>query len=307
MNLNLLQDIHLNDQTLWNEFKYYWENKNYTRAIDIIKNNQQLQSKQVNASWFNELTNTIYQLETVPPWNKKQIVLSYLPPKLELGDIWFQIQIVNLLINVYMSIIPTNLTTWEVEYTDTLINAISFCNNEEIITNQLIDENNHTITFSVEETYTDPIVCMVYTTDNSDVVISKNNVSSGTSSFQMSYSGSLLSAMYLDSSGNKQMANINIQSSTVNYSLNSALTSTSVGRIVYIPTNYLSDILNVSNKTFSSTTETLICNGYMVGYFIKDSLGNSILGDIGDFSLNEAIINVPQNSNSSLNCVLYYT
>lgn len=307
MNLSLLQDLHLNDENLLNEFKYFWENKDYTRAISILENNQQLVTKYANAEWFNCLTDYVYQLENVPSdWGKKQIVVSYLPPNLNPGDIWFQIQLGSLSINVYVSTLEIGSTTTSITYDDTLINAVAFSGEEEIITNQVIDESEHTVTFSIDEAYDKLITCIVYTTDNVNVVVGTNSVATGTTTFQMSYSGALLSAMYLDNSNNKQIVNMNIQSSQIVYALNSASTVATKGRIVYIPTNKLGEILYVSNTVFSSVISVLLCEGYMVNCFVIDSLKNIVLSDV-EFDLNKAIIKLPQNTNNSFDCTLYYT
>ena len=306
MNLSLLQDLHIEDKNFWNNFQYFWANKDYINAINYLQNNQQLTTKYVDAEWFNNLTNKIYQLETVPDWDKHSIVVSYLPPDLEVGDIWFQLQLGDILIDVYTSIIPVGSTSTTITYSNTLINAITFNGNKEVITNQTINESNHTVTFSLDTIYTQPVICMVYSTDNVNVTVNVSNIVSGSTTFQLSYSGSLLSAMYLDNLNNKQIANINIQSSSVNYSLATASTDTTIGRLVYIPTANLSEILHVSNQNFSSTIANLLCEGYMVSCFIKDSSNNVTMGDI-EFYLRDAIIKVPQNTNTSLSCTLYYT
>jgi hypothetical protein len=307
MSLSLLQDLQLSDENFLDNFKYFWENKDYTRAIDILKNNQQLATKYASAEWFNHLTDYIYQLETVSSdWDKKQIVVSYLPPDSKPGDIWFQIQLGSILINVYISILSIGSTTTSISYEDTLINAVAFSGGEEIITNQVINESGHTVTFSIGEVYDKLITCIVYSTDNANVVVDTDSIITGTTTFQMSYSGALLSAIYLDNSNNKQIVNMNIQSSYITYTLNTASTVATVGRIVYIPTNKLGEILHASSQTFSSIMTTLLCEGYMVNCFITDYLNDIVLGNV-EFYLNNAVIRLPQNTNNSFNCILYYT
>lgn len=307
MNLSLLQDIHLSDENFWSDFLYYWNAQNYTRAINILQENQQLVTKYVSAEWLNALTAFVYQLETLPDnLNKKQIIVSYLPPDLETGGIWFQLQMGDILINVYTAYIPAGSTSVSINYSNTLINAVAYKNNEEVIVNQVINESGHTVTFSLNEAITNPVVCMVYTTNNANVVVNTVSASSGTNSFQVTYSGSLLSVMYLDNSNNRQFSDLTIGTTAVTYNLGSSSSTTTKGRVVYIPTNQLSNILKVSSKTFSSTTTTLLCDGYMVSCFLTDASDKVIQGDVG-FDLTDAVINIPQNNNSSIKCVLYYT
>lgn len=302
----LLQDIHLGDENFWGEFQYYWKNSNYRKALEVLTDNQQLVTKYVSADWLNSLTALVYQLEILPDnLNKKQIKTSFYPPaNLEVGDIWFQLELGDVLIDVNTYVLSSTSSFVVGSYNGTLINSVAYSNEEVVIINQEIDEINHTVTFSAELEH-DAILCIIYSTDNTHVVASTTSISIGTTSFQMSYSGNLLSAMFLDNNNNIQLVNLSVGASSVNYNLLEPTSVVASGRIVYIPTQYLSDILNFSTKTFSNTSTTLLTNGYMVNCFLTDSSNNVVIGDVS-FDFIEANINVPQNS-SSLKCDLYYT
>lgn len=305
MNLSLLQDIQCSDVNAWTQFQYYWERNNYSEALNVLNYNPQLVTKYVGAEWLNALTALVYQLEI---WGleRNQIKVSYLPPpNLKVGEVWFQLELNDLVVDVNVYTIPTGGTSVVGSYTNTLIDAVAFKDEAVITINQLINETGHTVTFSTGEPQTEPITCIIYSIDSTDIVVNTTTATSGTS-LQASYSGSLLSVMLLDNSNNRQLTNTTITSSTVNYSLREALTSTVKGRIVSIPTNKLADILNTSNQSFSSTSATLVCDGYLVSCFVTDSSNNVIQTDIG-FELNTAIIGASQNSGATLNCVLYYT
>lgn len=308
MSLELLQDIHLSDDSFWTDFQYYWKNGSYSRALQILEENQELVTKYVTAEWFNALTALVYQLETLPDdFNKKQIKVSYLPPDLEVGDIWFQLELGTLTIDVNMFIIPAGSTSVVATYSNSLINAVAFKNNEEVLVNQVVDETNHSVTFSIGESLDYPVICMVYSTNNSHLVASVVSESSGINNFTIPYSGALLSVMYLDQSNNRNMVNLTIDNANVGFSLSENTSAVTKGRVVYIPTVYLSEILNVSSSNFTTTSSTLLCDGYMVNCFVVDNSDNSVVLTDVIFSLNNAIIGVPQNTNLSLNCTLYYT
>lgn len=308
MSLELLQDIHLSDDSFWTDFQYYWKNGSYTRALQILEENQELVTKYVSAEWFNALTAFIYQLETLPDdFNKKQIKVSYLPPDLEVGDIWFQLELGTLTIDANMFIIPVGSTSVVATYSNSLINAVAFKNNEEVLVNQVVDETNHSVTFSIGESLDYPVICMVYSTNNSHLVVNVVSESAGINSFTIPYSGALLSVMYLDQSNNRNMVNLTIDNANVGFSLSENTDAVTKGRVVYIPTAYLSEILNVSSSSFTTTSSTLLCDGYMVNCFVVNNSDNSVVLTDVTFSLNNAIIGVSQNTNLSLNCTLYYT
>lgn len=313
VNIDRLQDIHISDESLWVEFKYYWDNGNYTKALEVINNNQQLLTKYTNAEWFNNLTDLIYELEVLPSdFNKKKIVVSYLPPDLEIGDIWFQLEVEEVKINVYMNVIPANSTSVTISYDNNLIDALAFKNNELVLTEQTIDEEDGTVTFSIGQAIDKPIVCMVYSTNNANVVVSYVYGAVGTNNLQVSYSGTLLSAMLYKPinatfSNERIITDLTVESSTVNFSLEESTTTAITGRAVYIPTNQLSSILNTSSSVFSTNSSTLVSDGYLVNSFIKNSSTKEVV--VGDvcLDLQNTIINVPQNSGIDLNCDIYYT
>lgn len=309
MSLELLQDIHFSDEEFWTSFQYYWKNGNYSMALDILKENQELVTKYVDAEWFNSLTNFIYYLETLPDnLNKKRIVVSYFPPDLDSGDVWFQLDVNGVKINVYMNFIFPNSTSVTINYSDKLIEALAFKNNELALINETIDETNHTVTFSLDESLDKAVVCMVYSTANSSVVVktASTSASSSPKTFSITYTGTLLSIMCLNSSGVRSMNNLTINNSSVGFNLYGnpeALT----GRIVYIPTNQLVNILNTQSTVFSNKTAVLPCNGYLVNSFLKQTSSNEVLlGDI-NLVLKNLVVDVLQNINTSIECKIYYT
>lgn len=313
VNIDRLQDIHISDESLWVEFKYYWDNGNYTKALEVINNNQQLLTKYTNAEWFNNLTNLIYELEILPNnFNKKKIVVSYLPPDLEVGDIWFQLEAEEVKINVYMNVIPPNSTSVMISYSNNLIEALAFKNNELVLTEQTIDEEDGTVTFSIGQATDKPIVCMVYSTNNASVLTSYNFASVGADNLQVSYSGTLLSAMLYKPINatflnEKIITDLTIETSAIGFSMEESTTTAITGRTVYIPTNQLSSILSTSSSAFSTNSSTLVSDGYLVNSFIKNSSTKEVI--VGDvcLDLQNTIINVPQNSGVALNCDIYYT
>lgn len=308
MSLELLQDIHLSDDNFWTDFQYYWSHGAYSRALKILQDNQQLVTKYASAEWFNALTTFIYQLETLPNnFNKKQIKVSYIPPDLDIGDIWFQLELGDINIDVGMFIIPAGSTSVTGTYSNTLINAVAFKNLEEILINQIIDETNHSVIFSLGESLDYPVICMVYSTNNSHLVVSVVSESSGINNFTIPYSGVLLSIMYLDQTNNRNIVDLSINSDNVLFSLSANTTAVTKGRLAYIPATYLSEILNVDSSNFSGISSTILCDGYMANCFVIDISNNNIVLTDVVFNLKNAIIKVPQNTNLSLNCTLYYT
>ena len=90
----LLQDVGANERSLWTTFQTYWANGNYAAALGLLNNNAQLMNKFVNASWFNNLTDLIYELETNPvdtSFKSDKIQVAETPPTLSSGQIYFQI------------------------------------------------------------------------------------------------------------------------------------------------------------------------------------------------------------------------
>lgn len=319
MSLSLLQDIHITDKNNWKDFLSYWKSGKYPKAKQLLENTEELSTKYVDAEWFNSLTDFIYGLEILPNnFTKKKIVVSYLPPDLEVGDIWFQLEMGGINVNVFTNVISTNSTSTTITYNsnDILINAIAYKNNEVITINQNIDEPNNQVTFSVNEAPDHIITCMVFSVNNINVQVDRYTPSVGSDDFTMSYNGSLLSVMYLDESGNRSMTNLTFATRPTGFrilfDLGSPISSSSTkGRIVYISSSHLSEILKTGSSSFSSTNEILLCDGYLTECFITQPTSTSgvkevILGDIS-FVLQNAIIGVEQNVNTSLDCVIYYT
>ena len=90
----LLQDIGANERSLWTTLQTYWANGNYAAVLSLLNNSSQLISKFINASWFNNLTGLIYELETNPvdtSFKADKIQVAETPPTLSRGQIYFQI------------------------------------------------------------------------------------------------------------------------------------------------------------------------------------------------------------------------
>lgn len=306
MSNKIFQDIHLTDEQLWLTFQQYWKTGNYLAAKNLLDSNKQLITKYANAEWYNSLTDLIYQLQNYPEFNKNQIIVSYLPPDLEVGEIYFQIDSDNLKINSIMKSIPKGSTTTTITYEDTLIEALAFEQGSLILLDQTIDETNKTVTFTTNSKVHQNIVCLVYSTDDSNLVVSNVTINAGSTTSQDSYSGELLSTMILDNN-ERNLIEASFTSSQITFNFENPTENQVVSRVCYIPTSYLDDILNKSTGTIStsSTLLSLLCKGFMVSSLISMSQ-NLVLADV-EFVLDKANISTRIEPTSNLNCTIYYT
>lgn len=90
--MGMLQEEHLSDLTLREQFRAYWNAGQFSQAYAILQDSQ-FDDKAVKAETFNELTDGIYELETQsdPTFKQYKIVVSATPPAdLDVGKIYFQ-------------------------------------------------------------------------------------------------------------------------------------------------------------------------------------------------------------------------
>lgn len=93
MAVKLLQDIHITDKQFWQTFRTYWKSGNYQSAYNLLQS-VQLNAKHADADWFNDLTDNIYNLETIndPTFVKNKPYVGYTPPSgIQTGNIFYEI------------------------------------------------------------------------------------------------------------------------------------------------------------------------------------------------------------------------
>lgn len=89
-----LQDIHLEDKEDWLNFRDKWHQGNCTEAIDILSKTN-LEGKYINANMFNILTTELVRLQnlSLSVNNKKILVQSNQPTSQNVGELWFQTEL----------------------------------------------------------------------------------------------------------------------------------------------------------------------------------------------------------------------
>lgn len=88
----MIEEIHLSDSTLRNNYVEDWEQNNYEDASEIL-NNTQLNNKKLVAQVFNDITTFIVNLEnnSDPSFKSNKIIVSETAPTgLSSGSVWFQ-------------------------------------------------------------------------------------------------------------------------------------------------------------------------------------------------------------------------
>lgn len=88
----MIEEIHLSDSTLRNNYVEDWEQNNYEDASEIL-NNTQLNNKKLVAQVFNDITTFIVNLENNfdPSFKSNRIIVSETAPTgLSSGSVWFQ-------------------------------------------------------------------------------------------------------------------------------------------------------------------------------------------------------------------------
>lgn len=88
----MIEEIHLSDKTLRDDFIQDWEDGDYASCITILQN-EQLVNKGLIASILNDITSYILILEnnSDPNFKSDRIVVSQSAPSgLSSGSVWFE-------------------------------------------------------------------------------------------------------------------------------------------------------------------------------------------------------------------------
>lgn len=88
----MIEEIHLSDSILRNNYVEDWKQNNYEDASEIL-NNTQLNNKKLVAQVFNDITTFIVNLEnnSDPSFKSNRIIVSETAPTgLSSGSVWFQ-------------------------------------------------------------------------------------------------------------------------------------------------------------------------------------------------------------------------
>lgn len=305
MAVKLLQDIHLSDKELWSNFQVYWNGGNYVAAVNLLNANQQLVTKYVSADWLNGLTTLVYALEnnSDSTFKADRIVLSFIPPSLESGQVYFQLEDSNTIINVYMDIITTSNTSVAISYDDTLINFMAFQNLQKVETD--VQLTSGTVTFSVAEAPSENITCLVFS--SADVNVYSGIITNPSTSTSVSFSGTLLNA-YVVSSQYICNCDITVGSGTVTFSVSSLASGiTLTCYVVSIANTYISQEVGTDTDTIStsSTSATLDCDGYLINDILTQN--NNIIKTDVELVGAKVVISTVEQPSSPINATIYYT
>ena len=85
------QDIHIADETLWNQFQQYMAEGQYSTALSLLTNSQ-LANKATIAAIFNGITSdlTTLQNNSDPTFKQDKILCQPQPPaNIQTGEVWF--------------------------------------------------------------------------------------------------------------------------------------------------------------------------------------------------------------------------
>lgn len=88
----MIEEIHLSDSNLRNNYIENWKQNNYQGASEILSYSQ-LNNKKLVAKVFNDITNFIVNLEnnSDPSFKSNKIIVSAIAPSgLSSGSVWFQ-------------------------------------------------------------------------------------------------------------------------------------------------------------------------------------------------------------------------
>ena len=309
MSVALIQDIHLSDEELWKAFQKYWGENNYVAAINLLNRNQQLATKYVSAEWINSLTALVYQLELNedPDLKKNKIKISYLPPALEVGQIYFQIQIGEINVDVAIGTIDVNSTSTTVNYSDKLIGVITLQDLKIVKTNLVM--NTSSVVCSVAENPTQPILCLVFYTDSTYVTITEQT-STGTSK-TISYTNTLVSAFVKDSSNNIVDCDVQLTNSNVIFSTAQSISLTY--RIVTINNNQIGTFIHQGINIIPANITNMgivSCEGYLINMlnsFINDNNNNEIILTDVELIGGTVVVRLDELYNKQIDCMVYYT
>lgn len=200
--MKVLQDIHTSDKSFWETLQNYWDIGNYAAVLALLKNNNQLFTKYIDADYLNELTNNVVILEEHPQQTKKTTFKTfYIPGELETGEVFFQISTDGVNIDMNMACMNVGQNTLSLTYPSTngLLSFICFQDGEQIITDTNVDLNNYTITFNTEELAEKPIWCLVYSMEENLPTVANTVLTSGNLVATTSIAGNIIaSIMFLD-------------------------------------------------------------------------------------------------------------
>lgn len=88
----MIEELHLSDMTLRNNYIQNWKSGNYNNCISILQNGQ-LNNKKLIAEIFNSITSEIVSLEnnSDPTFKANRIIVSTVAPSgLSSGSVWFE-------------------------------------------------------------------------------------------------------------------------------------------------------------------------------------------------------------------------
>lgn len=304
MSVNLLQDIHFTDEQLWSNFQNYWTQGNYIAALNLLNQNQQLVTKFVNADWFNNLTNLIYQLENNEDVNFKsdKIKTSYIPPSLEEGQIWFQIEMGEININVAMQILAPGSIYADVAYTNKLINAIAFQDLEVVKTDVLIYLND--VVFLLPEPIEKPLICLVFYTDSPYITVT--NTTSSSRNVNINYTGQVVATFVKDADMNPVECDVSIDSQ-VHFSTSTATSLTYT--VVTITTAQIGNLIkrSVGNILTTAKTVKLVCENYLISYITRQLVDGNNKYVLTDVTFDtHALVSVTEEPDPVVNSIIFY-
>jgi len=86
-----VQDIHLTDENLWEQFYTLWNSQDYTSAINLLETSQ-LDTKVFLNTVINDIQNQLIVLQnnSDPTFKNNIIQTSATPPVLSTGEVYFQ-------------------------------------------------------------------------------------------------------------------------------------------------------------------------------------------------------------------------
>ena len=306
MAVNLVQDIHISDVELWNTFEIYWNQGNYIAAVNLLNNNQQLVSKYVSAQWLNALTALVYQLEnnSDDDFKADKIKISYVSPALTTGQIYFQIEVGDIAINVASDIIPMNSTSLTLNYSDKLINFMAFQGLDRIDTDVAITSS--TVTFTTSANPEEITTCLIFYTDSSYITISTGTITTSLTSVSVNYSNTIV-AMYATQSNSVVGTDITVNSGTVQFAVAATPSSAITCYVVTITTAQIGTLFNRITGSISTSVKSVevTVNGQIINCIALQ--GSDVV--IVDLTLNanKAIISTRDNPTSTIQYSIFYT
>lgn len=314
--VNKAQDIHISDKNKWQALQNYWDTQNYNVFHKFIQDNQeQLQSKLNNAELINNLTDVFYNLELNddPAFKQDRIQVSLFPPVLNEGEVYYQITFrpsENVALD-YVTL-DTDALSATVTPTYNFVEAFCFQNNEQVLVDWTYDTSTDTVTFTVIESPTEPIVCCV----------SSLNLSAGgytddgtiSDSGNINITGSLVRINFYEVDGTNRNAVLvdstmrNWDSASTGYITCTFNESISPNTLTYVYTSFSGTPIGTKVNhilEIGETQQLLEINGNLYNFCAFDNQTNLVLTDTTQrgngllYSINDPIFN-------DLMCLLRY-